>query len=171
VSTVQVVLQSVVPLHENGAHEPVVAALQVPAPSHVRALVCVVDPVGQLAPTQIVPAAYFWHAPEPSQTPVVPQEAVPWSWQVLAGSGWPVGTLLHVPAVAAETLHDLHVPLQLVVQQTPWLQKPDLHSVPPEQVRPASFNPHELLAQVAGAEQSLLLAQAALQAPDPHRNG
>jgi hypothetical protein len=58
-----------------------------------------------------------------------------------------------------------------VVQQTPWLQKPDLHSVPPEQVRPASFNPHELLAQVAGAEQSLLLAQAALQAPDPHRNG
>ncbi len=73
----QVVLQSVVPLHENGAHEPVVAALQVPEPSQVRALVCVVDPAGQLEPTQTVPAAYFAQAPDPLQTPVVPHDAAP----------------------------------------------------------------------------------------------
>jgi hypothetical protein len=35
----------------------VVAALQVPAPSHIRAFVCVDIPVGQLAATQTVPAA------------------------------------------------------------------------------------------------------------------
>jgi hypothetical protein len=76
-STVQVVLHPVVPLHENGAHEPVVATLHVPEPSHVRALVSVVEPVGQLEPTQTVPAAYFAQAPDPLQTPVVPQDAAP----------------------------------------------------------------------------------------------
>lgn len=170
-STVQVVLHPVVPLHENGAHEPVVATLQVPEPSHVRALVSVIDPVGQLEPTQTVPAAYFAQAPAPLQTPVVPHDAAPWSLQVEVGSGWPLGTLLHVPASAADTLHDLHVPLQFVEQQTPWLQKPDLHSVPAEHVRPGSFNPHELFPQVFGDEQSLLLAHAALHAPVPQRNG
>src|SRR5438874_2096673 len=84
-STVQVVLQSVVPLHANGAHEPVVAALHTPAPSQVRALVCVAEPAGQLAATQTVPAAYFAQAPDPLQTPVVPQDAAPWSVQVLCG--------------------------------------------------------------------------------------
>jgi hypothetical protein len=79
--------------------------------------------------------------------------------------------LVQVPAVAAETLQDMQVPLQFVEQQTPWLQKPDLHSLPPEQVRPGSFSPHELLAQVAGDAQSLLLPQAALQAPVPQTNG
>ena len=91
--------------------------------------------------------------------------------QVPCGSGWPAPTFVQVPAVAAETLQDLQVPLQFVEQQTPWLQKPDLHSLPLAHVRPGSFNPHELLAQVLGDEQSLLLAQAALQAPVPQRNG
>jgi hypothetical protein len=54
---VHVVLQSVVPLHENGAHELVVAVLHTPAPSQVRALVRVLDPVGQLEAAQTVPAA------------------------------------------------------------------------------------------------------------------
>ncbi len=53
---VQVVLQSVVPLHENCPHELVVAVLHTPLPSQVRALVRIVEPVGQLAPTQTVPA-------------------------------------------------------------------------------------------------------------------
>jgi len=43
--------------------------------------------------------------------------------------------------------------------------------VPAAQVRPGSFNPHELFAQVFGDAQSLLLEQAGLQAPEPHRNG
>jgi hypothetical protein len=74
---VQVVLQPVVPLQVYGAHIPVVAFWQFPAPSQVRALVSVDDPVGQLAAAQMVPAAYFEHAPDPLQTPVVPHDAEP----------------------------------------------------------------------------------------------
>ena len=55
----------------------VVAVLQVPAPSQVRAFVCVDDPEEQLDATHTVPAAYRWQAPEPSQTPLVPHEAAP----------------------------------------------------------------------------------------------
>ena len=43
--------------------------------------------------------------------------------------------------------------------------------MPAPQVRPGSFSPQELLPQVLGDEQSLLLAHAALHAPVPHRNG
>ena len=55
----------------------VVAAWQVPFPSQVRAFVWVDLPEGQLGPTQVVPAAYFAQAPDPSHTPVVPQLAAP----------------------------------------------------------------------------------------------
>jgi hypothetical protein len=75
--------------------------------------------------------------------------------------------LLQVPAVLAETLHDLQVPLQFVAQQTPWLQKVDLHSVPLAQVLPLSFKPQEPLVQTAGASQSLFVVQADLQALVP----
>jgi hypothetical protein len=57
VSTVHVELQLVVPLHAYGVHGVVVAVRQVPAPSHVRALVCVDAPLGQLEATHTVPAA------------------------------------------------------------------------------------------------------------------
>jgi hypothetical protein len=57
VSTVHVELQLVVPLQTYGAHEVVVAARQVPAPSQVRALVCVDRPLAQVEATQTVPAA------------------------------------------------------------------------------------------------------------------
>jgi hypothetical protein len=46
-----------VPLQTNGAHASVLAARQVPAPSHVRARVSVVAPTGQDAAAQVVPAA------------------------------------------------------------------------------------------------------------------
>ena len=55
----------------------VVAALHAPAPSQVRALVCVDEPEGQLAGAQTVPAAYFWQAPDPLQTPFVPHDCAP----------------------------------------------------------------------------------------------
>lgn len=55
----------------------VVADLQVPAPSQVRAFVWVDAPEGQLEATHTVPAAYRWQAPAPSQTPSVPHEAAP----------------------------------------------------------------------------------------------
>jgi hypothetical protein len=168
-SPLQAVLQLVVPLHTYGVQLVVVAALQVPAPSQVRAFVCV-DPELQLEETQIAPAAYRWQAPAPSQTPVVPQVATPWSLQVPCGSLAPAVTLLQVPALA-DRLHDLQVPLQLVEQQTPWLQKPDLHSVALAQLRPLSLRPQELLMQTAGRLQSLLLVQAILQAFVPQTYG
>jgi len=141
-----------------------------PAPSQVWALAWVDDPV-QLGWTHTTPAAYRWQAPAPSQTPLVPHDAAPWSLQVDCGSAAPAGTLVHVPAVLADTLHDLQVPLQLVEQQTPWLQKVDLHSDPLAQVRPGSLRPHEPLVHVAGDWQSLSVAQAAAHAPVPHMYG
>jgi hypothetical protein len=53
---VHVVLQ-VVPLQAKGAHESVLAARQVPAPSQVRASVRVEPPAGHDGAAQIVPAA------------------------------------------------------------------------------------------------------------------
>jgi hypothetical protein len=90
--------------------------------------------------------------------------------QVPCGSLAPAVTLLQVPALA-DRLHDLQVPLQLVEQQTPWLQKPDLHSVALAQLRPLSLRPQELLMQTAGRLQSLLLVQAILQAFVPQTYG
>ena len=163
-STLHAVLQLVVPLHMYGLQLVVVAVLQVPAPSQVRAFVCVDNPEAQLEATQIAPAAYRWQAPAPSQTPLVPQEATPWSLQVPCGSLVPTATLVQVPAVA-ERLHDLQVPLQFVEQQTPWLQKPDLHSIPLAQLRPGSLRPQEPAElHMAGRLQSLLVVQAFLQA-------
>src|SRR4051812_46605777 len=109
-STLHAVLQLVVPLHMYGVQLVVVAVLHVPAPSQVRAFVCVDSPEAQLEATQIAPAAYRWQAPAPSQTPVVPQEPTPWSLQVPCGSLVPTATLLQVPALA-DRLHDLQVPL------------------------------------------------------------
>ena len=146
----------------------VVAALHVPEPSQVRALVCVDAPAGQLAAAQTVPAAYFWQAPDPLQTPSVPHEEAPWSLHVPVGSGDPAGTFVHVPAVVVETLHDWQVPLQLVAQQTPWLQKLDLHSSALEHVRPMSLRPHDPFVQTAGGLQSEFELQALLQAEEPH---
>src|SRR6185312_2898270 len=170
-SVLHAVLQLVVPLQVNGAQLVVPAVWQVPLPSQVRALFCVDIPDGQLEATHTVPAAYFAQAPEPLHTPVVPHEAAPWSLHVACGSLWPAATLVQVPAVLAEALHDLHAPLQLVLQQTPWLQKPDLHSSPLAQARPGSFSPHEPLAQTAGASQSALLLQAPLHALVPQTYG
>jgi hypothetical protein len=84
------------------------------------------------------------------------------------GSDAAAGTLLQVPAVLEETLQDLQVPLQFVAQQTPWLQKVDLHSLPLPQVLPLSFKPQEpLVLHIAGESQSLFVVQADLQALVP----
>ena len=147
-----------------------VAALQVPAPSQVRALVWVDIPVGQAGETQTVPAAYFWQAPAPSQKPFVPQVAAVWSLQVVCGSAPPAATLVQVPAVAGDALHDLQTPVQSLVQHTPWLQnRPAWHSVTLEQVRPAPFRPHDPFEQLAGDWQSASVVHAAEHAPVPHR--
>ena len=79
-SALHAVLQLVVPLHMYGVQFVVVAVLQVPAPSQVRAFVCVLSGPrgGSWRRTQIAcRRAYRWQAPAPSQTPFVPQVATP----------------------------------------------------------------------------------------------
>jgi hypothetical protein len=69
--------QSVAPaLHLYAPHEVVVAVVgeQVPVPSQFRAFVRV-EPV-QLCAWHVVPFAYFWQLPLPSQVPFWPQLAV-----------------------------------------------------------------------------------------------
>jgi hypothetical protein len=107
----------------------------------------------------------------PSQTPFVPHDAAPASLQAAAGSPLPAATLLQVPAVLADALHDLQVALHSVAQQTPCRQNPDLHSVPSAHTVPFNLRPHDPLMHTAGEAQSALVVQAALQVAAPHRYG
>ena len=94
-------------------HELVVAARQVPMPSHDRGDDSV-EPV-QLAPPQFVPAAYLRHAPAPSHLPSVPHEVPPMSVHCVAGVGAvPAATATHVPVA-----HVMQVAAQPVLQQIP----------------------------------------------------
>jgi hypothetical protein len=90
-----------------------VAGLQVPLPSQVRGRAAIAVPTGQLPPTQTVPAAYCWQAPDPSQSPVAPQLAAPPSAQVRVGSVPPAGTAEQVPCLPL-TAHDMQTPVQSV---------------------------------------------------------
>jgi hypothetical protein len=93
------------------------------------------------------------------QWPFVPQLVAPWSTQMAFGSTEPVGTFVHVPSDPWR-LHDLHEALQVVPQQTPCAQTPEVHSPAPEHGAPFAFVPHELtrhtlgLAQLAEVEQA-----------------
>ncbi len=108
----------------------------------------------------------------PSQKPVVPQLAAPWSLHFPAGSAPPPATGEQTPAAPeADSAHDMHVPLQAVAQQTPCAQTPLLHSVPPEQTAPFVLSPHEPPMQEAGIAQSPSAEQVALQALTPQPKG
>jgi hypothetical protein len=108
--------------------------------------------IEQASMPQMVPTAYLRQAPFPSQVPSVPQVAAVWSAHWPSGST-PAGTLLHVPALP-DSAHDLHVPAQSVLQQTPCAQKVDWHSVPAPQVAPGGLRPQLPALHVAGATQS-----------------
>lgn len=166
-SDTQVVLQAL-PLQANGAQDRVLAARHVPAPSHVRASVCVVAPGGQDGATQTVPTWYSWHVPRPSQTPVVPQLAAPASLQVPVGSAPPEVTGEQVPGDDA-LAQDMHAPAQAVRQQTPWAQKPVAQSEPSLQVAPGDLSPHDPATQTEGDAQSASAVQVALQDALPQR--
>jgi hypothetical protein len=89
-----------------------------------------------------------------------------------AGSVPPAGTGLQVPAAPADDIAQvMHVPVQVVAQQTPWAQMPLVHSWPLAQAAPFDLSPHEPPLQVANGAQSLLVAQVALQALLPQANG
>jgi hypothetical protein len=110
-------------------------------------------PAVQLSAPHIVPEGYFRQAPLPSQVPSPPQLIAPSSVHCMSGS-WLAGTLVQVPALD-DSAHDLQVPEQAVAQQTPWAQKPELHSTSLPQVAPTGFLPQLPRLQVLGAMQSV----------------
>jgi hypothetical protein len=61
--------------HMNGAHDCPGVVTHVPAPSQRKAVVSV-EP-SHPAGLHIVPVEYFWQAPAPSQTPLLPQLETP----------------------------------------------------------------------------------------------
>ena len=153
-----VALQAAAP-QVKGAHDVAAGWTHVPAPSQLAPAVKVAPPVGQVAARQEVPWTYFWQAP-PAHLPLVPQLAAPWSLQLPAGSGIPVGTSVQRPSAPASA-HERHEPVQAVAQQIPCAQVADEHSALSEQEAPLGLRPQELAVQAFPVEHSALVAQAA----------
>jgi hypothetical protein len=107
-------------LHRKGEQGWVVAGLQVPMPSQVRASAASVVS-WQAGGAHWVPAAYSWQAPAPLQKPVVPQLAACWLVHWPVGSAPPAATGEQVPGLLVSA-QDMHLPLQAVAQQTPCAQ-------------------------------------------------
>ncbi len=154
----QVVLHTPVP-QAYGAHATFAGVTQALAALHVAAGVSV-DPV-QLAPTQVVPAAYLRQAPLPLQEPSVPHVAIPWSAHLFKGS-CPDGTDAQVPAVPASA-HDAQVPAHAVEQQTPCWQKLCAQSLANVQGWPSASLPQLMLTQRFVVTQSAAVVQVVLQ--------
>jgi hypothetical protein len=164
------------PLHMLGAHVRELPATHWCEPLHLEGSVYAL--FLQLSGPHSVPVAYFWHAPLPSQRPLVSQLLAPLSLQVLRGSALPAGMFVHVPALSAE-LHWRHPPWQDEVQQTPSTQKPESHSMASVHLTPGPFLPQSPIVmlptvvclQGCPAWQSLSALHEVPQAPFVHRNG
>jgi hypothetical protein len=65
----------------------------------------------------------------------------------------------------AASAHDRQVPVQLVPQQTPCSQNPELHSPAAPHVAPIGFLPQLLVMHVFGALQSVLPPHVVRQVP------
>jgi hypothetical protein len=148
-----------------------VGALQVPAPSHMCAKVSVElpEPSAQVCAAHSVPAGQRRQAPFPSQKPSVPQvDAAVW---VQPADG-PTGTGLQTPSEPTMA-HDWQAPVHAELQQKPWEQEFDRHSVASPHVWPLALRPHRPVVplQTLGAEQSLPVVaavQLALHTAAPH---
>ncbi len=89
----------------------------------------------------------------------------------VAGDGaWPDAMGEQVPIVPVSA-HDMQVPAQALLQQTPWAQNPDAQAVPAVHAAPGGSLPQLLLVQELGETQSVFAEQVTLQAPVPHSNG
>jgi hypothetical protein len=162
----QLVRQAPPPPHRYGAHETGSAIRQVPAPLQVRAGVAV-DSL-HAAGAQVVAPEYERQAPAPSQVPSLPQVIAPSSAHWFSGSV-PLAASMHCPSLPA-IAHDLQVPAQAVVQQTPCAQIADAHSVPAVHEAPGGFGPQLPFTQAAPATQSAAVAQVERHLPSPpHR--
>jgi hypothetical protein len=140
----------------------VLAVVQTPTPSQLRAGVRV-EPT-QLAGAHWVDPLYRRQAPLPLQRPSVPQEAAPLSMHVPCGSAAPFSTAEQVPTLP-DTAHDMQVPVQAELQQKPWAQKPEPHSLLPAQAPPIGRLPQLAFTQTLLALHSVLMVQVMLHAP------
>jgi hypothetical protein len=123
-SLAQIVRQLPVVPHMNGAHDCPGVVTQVPRPSQRNAVVSV--ETSQPAGLHIVPVEYFWQAPAPSQTPLLPQLGAPSSAHSLRGSvPTSAGRQLPTAPGAAQLKH---TSVQARLQQTPSAQNPLWHS-------------------------------------------
>jgi hypothetical protein len=124
--------------HMNGVQDDCVPAWQTPAPLHVGVEVNV-EPE-QVAEPQVVPAAYWRHAPAPSHMPSSPQLL---GLAPRASVHWFKGSVLfaasvHVP-IELGSAHERQVPVHELAQHTFCWHWPDWHSAPPPQATPLSF--------------------------------
>ncbi len=102
--------------------------------------------------------------PVPSHRPFVPQLVPPASVHWVAGVGAvAAGTGEQVPALPL-TAHDMQVPVQALVQQTPCWQKPLAHSAAVVHAVPGVFSVQTPTLQMYGDTQSALAEQDDLQA-------
>ena len=103
------------------------------------------------------------HAPAPTRSAAATAAVAMWPptarvTRLHLGTGRPsgsspAGTSVQVPALPA-TAHDLQVPVQAVMQQTPWAQMPELQSSSIAHVPPSGRLPQLPALQVFGAVQS-----------------
>jgi hypothetical protein len=114
------------------------AVRHAPRPSHVRAVLTRLPE--QLGASHRVSRGYLEQPATPSQVPVRPQLAAPWSVQIPRGSGTPAATGKQLPSREGR-LHFTHAPLQATAQQTLSAQCPEAHSSSITQCAPFIFLP------------------------------
>ena len=141
-SAVHVDRQELFVLHWYAPQLMVAAWLHVPPPEQNDGGWNVV-PLHAIGAPHTVDAAACWQAPL-THTPVFPHGGLA---AQLGGSAVPLATFAHVPAPL--TLHDWQPAQPLVVQQTPSVQKPVPHSLPPTQGAPEPFFATQLPGVVA----------------------
>jgi len=124
--------------------------------------------VTHFSPAHTVPVTYLLQPPAPSQRPLVPHVAAPWSVQTPRLSTTPCVSGVHVPRDDASA-QLRQAPPQAVLQQTPSVQKPDAQSVPFVHVPPGFLRPQLWLTHAMPAVQSASVAHVGLHVPDTQR--
>lgn len=149
-------------------HELDVAAPQTPAPLHVRADRATVE-LEHIDAAHWVPATCLRHAPAPSQDPSLPHVDAAAAGHCEATSGGAPGAIgEHVPTLPVSE-HDMHVPVQALLQQTLLTQNPESQSEfnPPGQAPPIGTLPQLLLTHVLPVVHWVVAVQVVRQAAVP----
>ena len=149
-----------------------VAAAQTPAPSHNRADVAVA--AVQVGAAHCVPLTCFRHAPAPLQVPSLPHVDAAAAGHCAAISGGSPGAIGEQVPRLPTSVHDMHVPVQALLQQMLLTQKFDAQSefIPDAQTPPIGIFPQLMLTHVLPEVQSAaVVVHAILQAAVPHWYG